>query len=125
MNSQFLSEYYDNLVNTQERVRLMEQDVNKLCKTLSKRVGELDSVLSDFYHIVEFVPMSNRDKVKMFNKLRAVLKERREVKDHRIIFDNFKSKQFKFDLTSEQQNAEKRRQEYRQQSIKSVKEWLK
>ena len=124
MDSQLFDECHNLFRSALVQTRQTEHLIDEQCKILADRIGRLDKIINEFYHVVEFAPMSNKDKVKMFNKLRKILKERREAKEQRILFCNLKSKQLKFVLSVEMKEREGRKNEYFKKSVESAKEWL-
>lgn len=98
--------------------------INKL-KThkgvLNTRVGALDKQVNDHYHVIELLDLSASELSKVTKSLKALLRERREVKEHVIAVSNFLAATADNAKPAEvsEKNAKTREQKYVTEALQS------
>ena len=79
-------------------------------------LGEADRQINDIYHIIEYLPLSGLEKVKLVNLLRLRLRERREAKE--VIADCDRIRERLNGL--KESNREKRESKYKRESTEAL-----
>jgi vacuolar-type H+-ATPase subunit I/STV1 len=95
------------------------------CERITTRKQELSTLLSNIdqevnglYHVIEYVPMPNIEKVQIFDKLRTALNLRREIKDDLSVVSNIHAK-IKPVMDIDLSKSSVREKKYQQESFES------
>ena len=102
--------------------------LNKINSEAAKQhaiLSDADRQINDLYHIIEYIPLSGIEKVKVFNLLRKRLTDRRGAKESIADFDRIRER-----LNGlKESNREKRESKYKREAsealnkIRQVEKW--
>lgn len=101
-----------------DEMNVLATKAQETLTTLYKKQSSIDTEINDLYHVIEYVSVSAVEMVKIYNRLKKKLAERRQVKEDISLAMSFTQKLGEVANLAKDasKRAENRKQKYKQES---------